>query len=43
MSVTTFNFSDLVSKLIAEKVCQKEAARVEKATALDTGKKKGKP
>ena len=43
MSVTTFNFSDLVSKLIAEKVCQKEAAQVEEATALYTGKKKGKP
>ena len=40
MSVTTFNFSDLVSKLIAEDVRQKEAARVEETTALYTGKKK---
>ena len=42
MSITSFNFSDLVSKLIAEEVRQKEAARVGEATALYTGKKKGK-
>ncbi|CAI5746374.1 unnamed protein product [Peronospora destructor] len=32
MSVTSFDFSCLVSKLIAEEVRQKEAARVEEAT-----------
>ena len=42
MSITSFDFSDLVSKLIAEEVRQKEAARVGEATALYTGKKKSK-
>ena len=42
MSITSFNFSDLVSKLIAEEVRQKEAARVGEATALYTGTKKSK-
>ena len=42
MSVTTFSFSDLVSKLISEEVRQKEAARIKEATALSTGKKKVK-
>ena len=42
MSITSFNFSDLVSKLIAEEVRQKEAARVEEATALYTSNKKPK-
>ena len=34
MSVTTFSFSDLLSNLISEEVRQKEAARIEEATAL---------
>ena len=42
MSVASFNFSDLVSKLIAEEVSQKEAMRVEESTALYTGKRKEK-
>uniref|UniRef100_A0AAV1V0R9 CCHC-type domain-containing protein n=1 Tax=Peronospora matthiolae TaxID=2874970 RepID=A0AAV1V0R9_9STRA len=42
MSVASFSFSDLVSKLIAEEVRQNEAARVEDATALYAGKRKGK-
>ena len=42
ISVTTFSFSDLVSKLISEEVRQKEAARIKEATALYTGKKKVK-
>lgn len=39
MSITSFEFSSLVSKLIAEEVRQKEAARVEEATALYTNKR----
>ena len=42
MSVTSFSFSNLVSKLISEEVRQNEAARIEEATALYTGKKKVK-
>uniref|UniRef100_A0AAV1UTQ2 Polyprotein n=1 Tax=Peronospora matthiolae TaxID=2874970 RepID=A0AAV1UTQ2_9STRA len=42
MSVASFSFSDLVSKLIAEEVRQNEGARVEDATALYAGKRKGK-
>uniref|UniRef100_A0AAV1UGU1 Retrovirus-related Pol polyprotein from transposon TNT 1-94-like beta-barrel domain-containing protein n=1 Tax=Peronospora matthiolae TaxID=2874970 RepID=A0AAV1UGU1_9STRA len=42
MSVASFSFSDLVSKLIAEEVRQNDAARVEDATALYAGKRKGK-
>uniref|UniRef100_A0AAV1VED4 CCHC-type domain-containing protein n=1 Tax=Peronospora matthiolae TaxID=2874970 RepID=A0AAV1VED4_9STRA len=42
MSVASFSFSDLVSKLIAEEVRQNEAARVEDATDLYAGKRKGK-
>ena len=36
-----FKFTDLVSKLIAEEVCQSESARIEAATALYTSKKNG--
>ena len=32
--VTSFSFSELVSKLIAERARQKEATRVEESTAL---------
>ena len=39
MAVTSFKFSDLVSKQIAEEVRQGESARVEDATALYTSKK----
>ena len=42
MAVTSFRFSDLVSKLIAEEVRQGESARIEDATAVYTGKKSGK-
>ena len=42
MAVTSFRFSDLVSKLVAEEVRQGESARIEDATALYTGKKNGK-
>ena len=42
MSVTSFNSSDLVSKLIAEEVRQKESTRVEEATALYASKKNGR-
>ena len=42
MSVNSFSFSDLMSKLIAEKVFQKKAARVDEATDLYTGKRKCK-
>uniref|UniRef100_A0AAV1U3E5 CCHC-type domain-containing protein n=1 Tax=Peronospora matthiolae TaxID=2874970 RepID=A0AAV1U3E5_9STRA len=42
MSVASFSFSDLVSKLITKEVRQNEAARVEDATALYAGKRKGK-
>uniref|UniRef100_A0AAV1U5U5 CCHC-type domain-containing protein n=1 Tax=Peronospora matthiolae TaxID=2874970 RepID=A0AAV1U5U5_9STRA len=40
-SVVYFSFSDLVSKLFAEEVRQKEAAQVEDATALYTAKRRG--
>ena len=42
MSVSNFNFCDLGSKLIAEEVRQKDSLRVKEATALHTGKIKGK-
>ena len=42
MSVNSFSFSDLMSKLIAENVFQKKAARVDEATDLYTGKRKCK-
>ena len=42
MSVIRFSFSDVVRELIAEEVCQKEAARVEEAMDLYTGKRKNK-
>ena len=42
MSVTSFSFIDLVSKLIAEEVRQKDGARVKEATALYMSKKNGK-
>ena len=38
MSVTQFGFSDLVSKLIAEEVQQKELPHVEHTTALHVGR-----
>uniref|UniRef100_A0AAV1VHH3 CCHC-type domain-containing protein n=1 Tax=Peronospora matthiolae TaxID=2874970 RepID=A0AAV1VHH3_9STRA len=41
MSVASSSFSDLVSKLIAEEVRQNESSRVEDATALYAGKRKG--
>ena len=42
MSVSSFNFSDLVSKLIAEEVRHKNTARVKEATVLYTRKRNGK-
>ena len=42
MPVTSFSFSDLLSKLIAEKVRQKEAIQIEEATALFTSKRDSK-
>ena len=42
MAVTSFKFSDLVSKLIAEEVRQSDSTRIEDATALYAGKKSGK-
>ena len=42
MAVTSFKFSDLVSKLIAEEVRQGDSARTESATALYTGDKGNK-
>ncbi|CAI5746353.1 unnamed protein product [Peronospora destructor] len=42
MSVTSFDSSCLVRKLIAEEVRQKEAARVEEATALLTSNRSSK-
>ena len=42
MAVTSFKFSDLVSKLIAEEARQSEAAQIEDATAFYTGKNGGK-
>lgn len=42
MSVSSFSLSDLVSKLIAEEVRQKDSARIEEATAFLTSKRSGK-
>ncbi|KAG6612000.1 RxLR effector candidate protein [Phytophthora cinnamomi] len=42
MSVSDFKLADLVSKLIAEEVRQKDSTRVEEATALLAGKGNGK-
>ena len=42
MSVSSFNFSDLVSKLIAEEVRHKDNTRIEEATALYANKRSGK-
>ena len=42
MAVTSFKFSDLVSKLIVEEVRQSDSTRIEDATALYAGKKSGK-
>ena len=42
MAVTSFKFSDLVSKLIAEEVRQSDSAWIEDATALYANKKSGK-
>ena len=42
MSVSSFNFCDLVSKLIAEEARQQEAERVEEATGLYTNKRNGR-
>lgn len=42
MSVTTFSFRHLVSKLIAEDLRQKDSSRIEKETALHAGKRQDK-
>uniref|UniRef100_H3GEE3 CCHC-type domain-containing protein n=1 Tax=Phytophthora ramorum TaxID=164328 RepID=H3GEE3_PHYRM len=42
MSVSEFKLADLVSKLIAEEVRQKDSNRIEEATALLAGKGNGK-
>lgn len=42
MSVTQFNFSDLVTKLIAEEVRKKESCRTENVTALHVSKHREK-
>uniref|UniRef100_H3H3G5 CCHC-type domain-containing protein n=1 Tax=Phytophthora ramorum TaxID=164328 RepID=H3H3G5_PHYRM len=42
MSVSEFKLADLVSKLIAEEVRQKDSNRIEEATALLAGKGSGK-
>uniref|UniRef100_A0AAV1UN22 GAG-pre-integrase domain-containing protein n=1 Tax=Peronospora matthiolae TaxID=2874970 RepID=A0AAV1UN22_9STRA len=39
MSVTTFSFTDLVNKIIAEEVRKKDSSRIEEATALHIGKR----
>ncbi|KAE9016351.1 Retrovirus-related Pol polyprotein from transposon TNT 1-94 [Phytophthora fragariae] len=42
MSTTTFSLADLVSKLIAEEVRQKDSTHIEEVTALLAGKGNGK-